>query len=250
MTLNARLVQVATPSSTGHRSSLHRPPVESPRHRRLKELALAWAESAGWLWRRTEVRVPRSGFRADAGAAGAGEGSPVLLFECKQARADWRRDVHEEQAAREELAALTERRARLEAMLALHRPELRRGEALWAEYDTCNFQALRHHAYSRILAAQATAVRRVREGTKFSRMHRYRCADQLYLVIEDGIYARAEIPDGWGLLVRVGDVLELVREAPALAPESRQREALRDVLAGRASAGCTPDDFPELFAHG
>lgn len=223
--------------------------METPRHRRLKELALAWAESAGWLWRRTEVRVPRSGFRADAGAAGEAEGSPVMLFECKQARADWRRDVHAEQAARDELAALTVRRSRLEALLAIHRPDLRRGEALWAEYDTCDFQALRHHTYRRLVAAQAAAGRRIREGTKFSRMHRYRCADQLYLVLEDGIYARAEIPDGWGLLVRDGDGLQLVREAPALAPEARQREALRDVLAGRAAAGCTSVDFPELFAH-
>lgn len=223
--------------------------MESARHLRLKELALNWAGSAGWTLRRTEVRVPRSGFRADAGAAGDAEGSPVVLFECKQTRSDWLRDIHREQEARAQHDALIERRARLEALLAVHRPDLRRGEALWPEYDTWDFEPLRHRAYRRVLAAQATAGRRVQTGTKFSRMHRYRCADQLYLVVEDDIWARAELPEGWGVLVRAGDTLTLAREAPPLAPTLGQREALRDVLAGRAPAGCTSPDFPELFAH-
>ena len=223
--------------------------METAQHRRLKELALAWAESAGWTLRRTEVRVPRSGFRADVAAAGPTVGSPVVLFECKQARADWRRDVHREQEVRAQLASLNERRSRLESLLAIHRPDLRRGDALWAEYETCDFQTLRHTAYRRVLAAQATADRRIREGTKFARMHRYRCADRLYLVLEDGISARAEMPEGWGILIRVGDTLQLASEAPALAPEVRQREALRAAISTCAQVGCTPAVLPELFSH-
>lgn len=223
--------------------------MESDRHLRLKELALAWAGAVGWTLRRSEVRVPRSGFRADAGAAGESAGSPVVLFECKQARADWLRDIHPEQEVSAQYEALTARRSQLEALLALHRPDLRRGEALWPEYDTWDFLPLRHQAYRRVLAAQAKLSRRAKAGTKFSRMYRYRCADQLYLVIEDDIWARAELPDGWGVLVRAGDSLTLAREAPCLAPAPDQREALRDVLAGRAPPSCTCADFPELFAH-
>jgi hypothetical protein len=228
---------------------MQREAMETARHRRLKELALAWAGAAGWTLGRFEVRVPRSGFRADVGAAGGATGSPVILFECKQARADWRRDVHSEPVVRADLASLSERRSRLEALLALHWPELRRGEALWAEYDSYDFQALRHDGYRNVVARQAAAGRRLREGTKFSRMHRYQCADHLYLVIEDGISAPAEIPAGWGVLVRSGDTLQLGRAAPLLVPDPRQREALRAEIAGRVPPDCTSPEIPELFAH-
>jgi hypothetical protein len=69
------------------------------------------------------------------------------------------------------------------------------------------------------------------------------------LVLEDGIAARGEVPEGWGLLIRTGDTLQLVRAAPVLAPEARQREALRAVVSGRTPVGCTSAVFPELFAH-
>ena len=171
-----------------------------------------------------------------------------LRFGGVKALTDISFDVREHEV-RAQHAALNERRAGLEALLAMHRPDLRQGEALWPEYDTWDFQPLRHLAYRRVLAAQATVGRRVKTGTKFSRMHRYRCADRLYLVIENDISARAELPEGWGVLIRAGDRLTLMREAPALAPTPSQREALRDVLAGRVPTGCTSPDLPGLFAH-
>jgi len=74
--------------------------------------------------------------------------------------------------------------------------------------------------------------RRGLHGTKFSRLYRYRCADFLYLVVEPDIFAEAEIPAGWGLLVRgpgegaTGDVLHLARRPAALDPGPAQRAAL------------------------
>ena len=211
---------------------------ESERHRRLKCLAAEWAKANGFPVSACEVRVPRSGYRADVAAGGHDVEAATALFECKQARADLLKDAHAEAATRAELAALVERRQRLEALLAQHRPDLRRGEALWPEYDTWDFSGLEHRGYRDVLAGIDTLRRRVRSGTKFSRLHRYQCADVLYLVVEDNIYAEAEIPVGWGLLVRADDGLRLVRPPARLTPSAEQRKALLERIAagGRLDA--------------
>lgn len=76
-----------------------------------------------------------------------------------------------------------------------------------------------------------TVQRCVMRGTKFSRMFRWRCADFLYLVVADGIFAEAEIPAGWGLLVRAGDELKLARAPVALDAAETQRLALLESIA-------------------
>jgi len=203
---------------------------ETARHARLKRLALAWARGNGFEPATPEVRVPRSGFRADVAAAAHGDPPQTAVFECKQSRADLLKDAHVETAIRGRLAKLTARRQALEEILAVHRPDLRCGEALWPEYDSWDFAALGHKGYSRVLTGLASARRLLRQGTKFSRMARYRCADFLYLVVEDDIFASAEIPPGWGLLIRTpgkhGDHLRLARPPEPLAPTPAQRDAL------------------------
>jgi hypothetical protein len=145
------------------------------------------------------------------------------------------KDAHAEAATRSRLAELVERRRMLEEMLAVHRPDLRRGEALWPEYDAWDFSALEHRAYRGLLAELETLQRRVLRGTKFSKMFRYRCADFLYLVVEDGIFAEAEIPAGWGLLVRrvteSGEELRLARSPAILDAAPQQRTALLEMIA-------------------
>jgi hypothetical protein len=111
-------------------------------------------------------------------------------------------------------------------LLALHRPDLRRGEALWPEFDAWDFSGLKHAAYRAVLTELATVQARVLKGTKFSKMFRYRCADVLYLVVEENIFAEAEIPAGWGLLVRRGEALALARPPIALESSPEQRLAL------------------------
>lgn len=203
---------------------------ETARHRRLKQLALAWAAARGWRWAAEEVRVPRSGYRADVVAGAAEEGGGVAVFECKQSRADLLKDAHAEAEVRARVAELEARRRELEALLAVHRPEARCGEALWAEFDRWDFGALGHRTHTRVLAELATWRRRRSDGTKFSRMHRWRCADRLYLVLEENLHAEAEIPAGWGVLVHRGGALALVREAPALVSGPGQRAALRRAI--------------------
>jgi hypothetical protein len=120
-------------------------------------------------------------------------------------------------------------------MLAVHRPDLRRGEALWPEYDAWDFSSLEHCAYRGVLAELETVQRRVLRGTKFSKMFRYRCADFLYLVVEEGIFAEAEIPAGWGLLLRETrdgcDTLRLARAPADLDAAAAQRLALLESIA-------------------
>lgn len=225
---------------------------ETENHRRLKALAVAWARENGFAIVACEVRVPKSGYRADVAAyaperrgwtGGTREGREVrtAVFECKQARADWLKDGHGEAVTRARLAECVVRRRSLEEMLAVHRPDLRRGEALWPEFDAWDFSGLEHATYRSVLAEIERLQRRVRGGTKFSKMFRYRCADFLYLVVEENIFAEAEIPAGWGLLVRAateaGDVLRVARAPVALGAAEEQRVALLEAIALAATRG-------------
>lgn len=218
---------------------------ETERHRELKRLALAWARARGLILAAAEVRIPRSGCRADVAAA-AGDDGPCVLFECKQSREDLRRDAHDEAQARARWEELTRRSRALDELLATHCPALRRGEALWPEFDTWDFSGLRHRGRRALQVAWAAAERRVREGTKFSRLRRYRAADELYLVVEPDCFAPADLPAGWGLLVRndaESDGLRLERAPELLAADPAQRAALRAAIrhaAGRPRALLCP----------
>ena len=88
-------------------------------------------------------------------------------------------------------------------------------------------------------------------------MYRYRCADLLYLVVEEAIFTEAEIPAGWGLLVRRGEALVLVRPPVALEAAEAQRIALLENIAlaatrlrrdfgGQARAGVAEKNEKEL----
>ena len=211
-------------------------PGETAAHAELKRLALAWARANGLAIAACEVRVPKSGYRADVVACSRGAGRKTAVFECKQARADLLKDAHAEAATRKKLAELIARRKKLEELLAMHRPDLRRGEALFPEFDSWDFSGLEHATYREVLAELATLQARVLKGTKFSKMFRYRCADFLYLVVEENIFAEAEIPAGWGLLVRHGEELALVRPPVALDAAEGQRIALLENIA-LAAAG-------------
>lgn len=228
---------------------------ETENHVRLKTLALAWAQANGFPICAPEVRVPRCGFRADVaayagGARGhrskadgdgrtgdggasppSGGGTRTAVFECKQARADLLKDAHAESATRRKLEELTARRLTLEALFETHCPDLRRGETLFPEFDAWDFSGLEHQTYRAVLKELAVMQARIMRGTKFAKMFRYRCADVLYLVVEDGIFAQAELPAGWGVLCRRGAQLELTRPPVLLDAGPEQRRGLLEAIA-------------------
>jgi hypothetical protein len=213
-------------------------PGETSTHRRLKVLALKWAQEHGLPLAAMEVRVPRSGYRADVAARARGVDGVTALFECKQSRADFLKDAHDLALTRVRLEELSERRLQLESLLAMHRPDLRRGETLFVEYDAWDFSGLEHLPYRRLLAELATLQQRVHRGTKFARLFRYRSADLLYLVVEDDLHAPAESPAGWGLLVRRGDTLELIRPPVNQPVSPSQRHALLEAIALAGTRAC------------
>ena len=186
-------------------------PNESSAHLRLKVLAFDWARSVGMGILASEVSLPQTRFRADLVGLEVKNGGKTAIFECKQARSDLLKDSHDPASTRAELEEFTFRLRDLERLIGEHRPDLRKGDSLFPEFESVDLSATRHAGYRRVLSELATRQSRLIRGTKFSQLFRWRSADLFYLVTEPGIFAPSEVPAGWGLLVREGDRLVLER---------------------------------------
>ncbi|MFN2508513.1 MAG: hypothetical protein ABR589_07040 [Chthoniobacterales bacterium] len=200
---------------------------ETEAHRRLKRLAVLWAQAQGYSACAVEVSLPRCGYRADVAAyrARGSEAGVTAVFECKQVLSDLRRDNCGSSAARARLATVAKRRQVLEKHLRVHYPTLRNGESLFPEFDSHNFAAIRHRGYTRVLKELAALQKRIHGGTKFECLMRYRCANLFYLVLPDRLHCQTELPLGWGLLVESNGTLSL-QSKPGWhenAPEQRLR---------------------------
>lgn len=210
---------------------------ESDRHRDLKRRTLLWAQARDFAVCGVEVRVPRSNFRADVAACvvAASDAAPgeTAVFECKQSRADLLRDTADERASLERLREVGARRRELERMLGLHLPDLRRGESLFAECDAYDLDAIRHDGLRAVRREEARLQAKVFGGTKFARLHRYRCANRLYLVVAAGVLLPHETPAGWGLLAPAGESgeLELIRRPEHVETTPAARAALLRAIA-------------------
>jgi hypothetical protein len=213
---------------------------ESAAHRELKRLALTWAAARRLRLAAAEVRLPRSNYRADVAAAtprSLTANAFTAVFECKASRADFLTDSARETGAREAIAGLRERLAALRELIAGHRPDVRRGEELFAEFDAYDLRGLKHETHERLSAELRVAEHKLLEGTKFARLFRWRAASLLYLVTEDAVLDPHELPDGWGWLVRRGEELEL-RARPCLRETTpAERVALVERIAAVAARG-------------
>jgi len=212
---------------------------ESVVHRDLKRLALAWARAHRLVLAAPEVRLPRSGYRADVVAATPrvmSANALTAVFECKASRADFLRDAAREDGAAEMLVKMSERLMALRALIGGHRPDLRRGEELFPEFDALDLRGLRHRTHDRLEREFACQQRKLHEGTKFAKLARWRAASVLYLVTEDGLLAPHELPDGWGWLVRRGESLEVVVRPCLRDTTPAERVALLERIAAVASA--------------
>lgn len=216
---------------------------EGDAHRRLKEMAREWARARRLVIAAAEVRLPRCTYRADLAAAtprALADNACTAVFECKASRADFLRDSARESGAAAEISALAGRLRGLRALIAAHRPDLRRGEELFAEFDAYDLRGLRHETHDRLEASLRTAQRKLHDGTKFARLGRWRAASLLYLVAEEGVVELPEVPDGWGLLIRRGESLHLDLK-PCLNPTNpTERVALLERIAAAASRSNRP----------
>ena len=177
--------------------------VESTAHRELKRLATEWALTQRLPLLGCEVRVPRSPYRADLVAASRcpqGETGVVALFECKQARSDFLRDEANEPEVRRTAEELAARARELRGLIAGHRPDLRRGESLFPEFDEYDLRGLKHDTLEKIERALEVCQHKILRSLKFARLHRYHAADHLYLVTVRGLIEPHEVPSGWGWL--------------------------------------------------
>ncbi|MDQ6765863.1 MAG: hypothetical protein M3Z22_07185 [Verrucomicrobiota bacterium] len=209
---------------------------ETEAHRRLKRLAVLWAQGQRYSACAVEVSLPQCRYRADVAAyRHAGNGSGVAaIFECKQVRSDLRRDNCCSATTRARLQTVQKRREILEKNLRVHYPTLRAGESLFPEFDAHDFAALEHHGYRRVVRELGALQKRIRGGTKFECLTRYRCANVFFLVLPNELYDEAELPFGWGALTEVQGSLELQRK-PAWhdsSAESRLRFLHRIATAG------------------
>lgn len=208
---------------------------ESAAHRYLKQLALNWARAHRLVLAATEVRLPRARYRADVAAATprvlAGNAC-TAVFECKASRADFLRDSAAEDETR--VAALAARLEALRALIAVHRPDLRRGEELFAEFEAYDLRDLRHDTHDRLTVELRAAQTKLHEGTKFAKLARWRAASLLYVVAEPDILVPHELPDGWGLLRRQGATLQLERRPCFNDTGPAERVALLERIAAAA----------------
>ena len=188
-----------------------RPRGETEAHRRLKRLAVLWAQAQGYSACAVEVSLPKCRYRADVAAyrARGSEPGATAIFECKQVLSDLRRDNCCTADALERLRVVSTRRDVIEKHLRVHYPTLRTGESLFPEFDSYDFSALQHQSYSRVVREVAALQTRISSATKFECLQRYCCANVFYLVLPDELYGEAEIPKSWGVLVESDGALSL-----------------------------------------
>jgi hypothetical protein len=209
---------------------------ETDTHVRLKRLALLWAQANGYSACAMEVSLPQCRYRADVAAYRPQSKQPGMtaIFECKQARADLRRDNCCSAATRERLRSISRRREVLEKNLRIHYPTLRTGDSLFPEYDSHDFSAIEHRGYGRVLRELAALQNHLSGGVKFECLVRYRCANLFFLVLSHELFCESEVPLGWGALVESNDSLVLMRK-PVWhdnAAETRLRFLQRIATAG------------------
>jgi len=186
---------------------------ETEAHRRLKRLALIWAQAHGYSACGLEVTPPRCRYRADVAAFKPDRAAgTTAIFECKQALVDLRRDNGCIALIRRRLETTHRRREILERNLRVHYPALRVPDSLFAEFDPYDFQKINHRGYNQVVRQLRAFQNRLFDCTKFETLARYRCANLFFLVLPEQLYRESEIPVGWGALVEAGATLALARK--------------------------------------
>jgi hypothetical protein len=225
--------------------------MESPRHRRLKRLAVQWLLQIGCRAVAIEVACPLGRFRVDAAGwldhcesdslppprpleSPAPDEGPSLfasvrpprrrgparprtiIVECKQSRGDFFRNRAESEGLAEQLATLRRRARRIEeTRIKAFEPELRRVEAgLFDAAEHWDFAASRIGAYHRLLARIEAIERDLYGRSKFERLRSLGLADHVFLLCPRGMVRPRELPRGLGLLECPASMLRSPRRPP------------------------------------
>ena len=161
-----------------------------------------------------EVTLPRCRYRADVAGYRSvpKQTGSTVVFECKQALCDLKRDNCHSESARKRLEEICNRRQVLEARLRTHYPNLHNGDSLFPEFDSENFSAIGHRGYARLVRELRALQNRLYDCTKFEKLIRYRCANLFFIVLPEQLFRESELPVGWGALVESKDMLILVRK--------------------------------------
>ena len=210
---------------------------ESARHLELKRRALLWAQENGYPVAALEVSLPQCRYRADVAAYRPqrnGTMGHTVVFECKQSRADLRRDDRCGSQTMARLQSIYRRQQILEKHLRIHYPTLRTGESLFPEWDAWDFDMIEHRGYRRVVRELTALQNQLRDGRKFEKISRYACANLFYLVAPNELVREAETPLGWGLLLLQEG--ELVLRRKPIWYESSESARLR-ILQRIAAAG-------------
>ncbi|HEY5035967.1 MAG TPA: hypothetical protein VII74_02405 [Chthoniobacterales bacterium] len=210
---------------------------ETAAHLGLKRLALLWAQENGYPIAALEVSLPQCRYRADVAAYRPAKSNCLgltAIFECKQSAPDLRRDDCRTLQALARLETIYRRRQILEKHLRVHYPTLRTGDTLFPEWDACDFGAIAHRGYTQVTRELHALQSQLRDGRKFEKLARYRCANLFFLVVPERLLREPEAPLGWGLLVECTGVLTLWRK-PVWhdSPEAARLRVLQKIaLAG------------------
>lgn len=183
----------------------------------------------------------------------------TAIIECKQDRADFRRDGDEKDELLRTRDRLERRLREIEdGYIKEHEPHLRDSDAfLFGEMETWNFASSRSGAYRRTLKELRGVEERLHGHTKFWLTSRYRLADRLYVLAPAGMIAPRELSAGWGLLeapeglinrrsfdaAEIAAAVTIARTAPELGSRDQLRaRLLRNiaVAATRESIGRDP----------
>ena len=136
---------------------------ETNRHLALKANAIEWLRRQGCDTWATEVRLPLSNYRVDAGYRSGKrlDGAPGVTYaiECKQSRVDFLRDAGLEERLTIERERLLDRVDRLRRLMGMHLPECRLNRSLFLEYDAFDFSSWRHDTWSRLSSQLPSPLR-------------------------------------------------------------------------------------------
>ncbi|MEM9480032.1 MAG: hypothetical protein AAGA58_10305 [Verrucomicrobiota bacterium] len=219
---------------------------ETEAHLELKRRALVWSQQQGFWISGVEVRLPHCNYRADVvgyrPSKKTGEVGESVVFECKQARADFLKDASDLEQSRAKLREVKEKVRGLEELLGVHHPTLRKGETLFPEFDQVDLQSIEHEGYRRARKAEEELERKIFGGTKFDDLTRWRVANAFYLVVLPGIVGAEEMPRGWGLLEAGSDGELLLRKRPErFEADESTRLKLLEFMARRGTTRTNED---------